>query len=265
MSALVEQSNDYTHADTTVAKLFRASQIDAATKISIDFLDPQCYPSGVVPATAVPGQQFVNLVDGSPLEALTAPAALAINSAGLKFTGSTGQYIDFGAEGMFPAGSTMIGFGGWIKNRDNSADAQAYSALGGYQTATTDGASQWNIQRAKGAGAYVGWGGLQSASATITLAVDEVAHVFWVATLTGGNVTTRAYKNGALVATGTPRALAAFPTPAGAARIGQVQGYSQSCNCEVGSWDMEDFSAAGAQSVTDFLARAYGDNVGRFV
>ena len=265
MSALIEMLTDYTHGDVTVPKLTKASQIDAGTKLSIDFLDPQTYAAGVVPALIVQTQLFSDLIDAGGTFSLVAPnPGMAINSAGLKFTGVGGQYVDLGEKGKFAAGATKFGFGGWVKMRDNAADANAYSAIGGYLTSTAPANCQWTVQRARGATGLTGI--VSGAAYGIQLAVDEVAHVFFVATVTAGSVVIQGYKNGILLGASGAYAMAGgvLPVPAVAARIGQSVGYSQSPNNELGSWDMEDFSVAGAASVADFLSKAYGDNVGRF-
>ena len=266
MSALIEQLTDYTHADTSVPILYKASQIDNGTLLSLDFRDGQCYASGSVPATVTNGQVLNNIIDGGGTLSLTTGVTNTITSAGLKFQATSGQYIDLGSIGKMATGATQFGFGGWVKGVDSSADPNAYSAIAGYMSSTAAANCQWVIQHPRASANYQGQ--VAGLVCNITLADGAVAHLFWVATIAGGTLTLQGYKNGTLVntvsATLASMGLSQLPTPTAPSRIGQVQGYNQPCACELGSFDFEDFTVSGAAGITAFLAAAYGDNVGRF-
>ncbi|QDK32561.1 hypothetical protein [Sphingomonas sp. IC081] len=261
------QTTDYTHADTSVPKIYRKSHLSAGSRVCLDFLDPQTYglaETGAVPSQMAVGSSFKDLTDAAANCPMTTPAAVLVNGAGLKFTAATGQYVALPDAAKLAAGATLFAFGAWIKSRDNSGDANLYSPIAGFLTNTQVANCQWVIQRAQANGGTSYTGQCSVSSVTVTVANDEVACILWVGSVSAGKLTVRGYKNGVLIGTQTAALTdGVLPVPVATPRVGHVNGYNQSCNAEVGMFTFEDLSA-GHLSEAEFVSRFYADNVGRY-
>lgn len=265
--ALIELLSDYQHADLTVAPLYRQSQVDPATLASFDMVDPYGF-GGVRPAQLPTGAVLLGY-DAAERPATVTAGPIDLGVTGLVFTGNGNKVVQLPAAAKLPASVTRFGFGGWLRHADNSAGGSATMTVAGYSVTNVAAANvQWALQCARGAaGAQVNYNGVVGGIYTgaIPMAVGELAHVFIVATIANGAVAMSAYKNGGLLSAQAAQALpgGVLPTPAGEARLGAVPGVREFCG-QIGSFDVQDFNAAGSATVADFLARAYGDNVGRF-
>lgn len=267
--ALIEQLLDYTHPDSTLAGLYRQSQVDRGTIASFDFVDPYTF-GGTRPASLTGGTVLKGMDPSDRTGAVGTPS-IDLGGTGLTFTNSGSRVFNLPAATKLPATATRFGFGGWIKHIDNAAGTAATLAVAGYNIINGVAANtQWLLQcaRAATAGANVNYnasvGG--SYSGAVIMAPNEVAHMFFVATIANGSCSMASYKNGALLNTTNPFALPSggLPTPAGNPIIGRVPGIAEFFG-QVGSFDFQDFSASGSATPAEFVARAYGDNVGRFV
>lgn len=273
--ALIETITDFDLATidpataATLEKVEKASFIGAGVRSAYDFIDPLCYASGIVPAVTNPvtplaiGASVLNLVSGGNPASVVEAFASGIGPAGLIVDGDAGA-ITLPDDAKFAAAATLFGFGGWIKPL---APPPNTGMILGWLTATSAAGQQYLLSRSSTGdiSASIGSTVFTGVPVAQRVAVDEVAHVFAVASISAGSCTLTCYKNGVVVAQSGPGALSGgvLGTPAGSPRIGKGP-FANTGRVRIGTIEIVDFSTTGARTPSAYLARAYGDNIGRF-
>lgn len=269
--ALIETITDFNLAavDPVAAAALetveKASFIAPGMRVAYDFLDPLCYPSGVVPAsgTALPvNTTLLSLTSDSAVTTVTEAFASGLGTAGLIMDTSAGR-IALPDAAKFAANASFFGFGGWVKPLSApSGDG----GIIGYLTATNATSAQYAMVR-NSSGAIYG-----AIASTIfltipaaTVPVDEVCHIFFTAAIASGSCTLTSYKNGAVVGqqTGTLGNGGVLPTPNTSPAVGKGP-FAQPSRVRLGTVEVVDFSTANAFTPAKYLSRAYGENIGRF-